>query len=74
MIEQVPQFICFCWRFYTTNKNSGHAAISQRWHMGDGQMGTYMSHYNVAIHIQQCLYRVYSKTAGLILQNNDTKN
>lgn len=71
--EQVPQFICFCWRFYTTNKNCGRAVNCQRWQMGSGQMGTYMSQYNVIICIQQCLCSMYSEAARLILENNDTK-
>lgn len=73
MTETVPQFFFFCWRFHTTNKNCGHAVICQHWHMGNGQMGTYVSHYNVTTFTQQRLCGVYSKAARLILQNNDTK-
>lgn len=71
--EQVPQFICFCWRFHTTNKNVGRVANCQRWHVGNGQRGTYVSHYNVIACIQQRLCRVHGEAARLILENNNTK-
>lgn len=41
--------------------------------MGNGQMGAYMSHYDVVTWIQLCLCSMYSKAARLILENNDTK-
>lgn len=41
--------------------------------MGNGQMGTYVSHYNVVTCVQQRLCGVNSKAARLVLENNDTK-